>query len=141
MTARTRAWLLICALPAAGCGDDTTDIVTGPSVPFFTEFYSGVLDPGERRFYSFTLDTSGPVTVTLASVVNADSGAPLTLPLRVGVGRPQGTECVPAAMTTVPAALQSQLTHLAPEGIHCIDVTEPGSAVAPVRFAVRFTHP
>jgi len=142
MTAARVLPALLLTLAAAACGEEAAvDTGTSASVPFSTEQFSGVLDPGGRRFYSFELDTAGPVSVTLASVTNADTGAPLALPLRVGVGRPQGTECPPASAATVGAAFQSQLTHLATDGIHCIDVAEPGAATVPVRFAVRFTHP
>lgn len=136
------AAVVLGALVAVACGDDAVDTVTGPeTVTFSTAQFSNVIGPGGRRFYAFTLQTSGPVIVTLASVTNADTGAPLTIPLRVGVGRPQGTECPPATFVTVPAALQSQLNHLASEGVYCIDVADPGSVATPVRFAVRFTHP
>jgi hypothetical protein len=137
---------LVCAIAlaavAAGCGDDALDTGTSPTTVTFTSAqFSNVIGPGERRFYAFTLSTSGPVTVTLASVAHADTGVPLSIPLRVGVGRPQGTECPPASLATVPAGLQSQLTHLASDGVYCIEVADPGTVDAPVRFAVRFTHP
>lgn len=142
MSATRLAAVMVCALVAAACGDEAAETVTSPeTVTFSTAQFSNVIGPGGRRFYSFTLATSGPVAVTLASVTNADTGAPLTIPLRVGVGRPQGTECPPATVVTVPAALQSQFTHLAGEGIYCIDVADPGTVTTPVRFAVRFTHP
>lgn len=141
MTTRL-AGAIVCALIATGCGDEAVDTVTSPEVvTFSTAQFSNVIGPGGRRFYAFTLTTSGPVTVTLASVTNAETGAPLTIPLRVGVGRPQGTECPPASVVTVPAALQSQVTHLAGDGIYCIDVADPGTVTTAVRFAVRFTHP
>jgi len=142
MTATRLAGIVVCALVAVACGEDAVETATSPeTVTFSTAHFSNVIGPGGRRFYSFTLDTSGPVTVTLASVTRAETGAPLTIPLRVGVGRPQGTECPPASVVTVPAALHSQFTHLAGEGIYCVDVADPGTVTGPVRFAVRFTHP
>lgn len=133
--------VLALTLASAACGDDAESPTSPTAVTFMTDQFAGVLEPGERKFYSFTLDTAGPVVVTLASVTSADSGVPVPIALRVGVGRPQGTECPPASAATVPAALTSQLTHLATDGIYCIDVGEVGAATAPVRFAVRFTHP
>lgn len=142
MMATRLAGVILGACVATACGDEAVETVTSPeTVTFSTAQFSNVLGPGGRRFYAFTLETSGPVAVTLASVTNAETGAPLTIPLRVGVGRPQATECPPATAVTVPAALQSQFTHLAGEGIYCIDVADPGSVITPVRFAVRFTHP
>jgi len=142
MTSCRLVCVVALAVVAAGCGDDVVDTGTGPTTVTFTSAqFTNVIGPGERRFYAFTLSTSGPVTVTLASVAHADTGAPLSIPLRVGVGRPQGTECPPASLVTVPAGLQSQLTHLASDGVYCIDVADPGTVETPVRFAVRFTHP
>lgn len=141
MTPRPLSGALIAAALTASCSDGVDTGTSPTTVTFATEQFSAVIDPGGRRFYSFTLDTGGPVVVTLASVTHADAGAPLVAPLRIGVGRPQGTECPPATTVVVPAGLQSQLTHLAADGIHCIDVADPGTLTTPARFAVRFTHP
>lgn len=142
MTTLRRVLAIGLTAVVSACGDDPLDTGTGPTtVTFSSAQFSNVIGPGERRFYAFTLTTSGPVTVTLASVTNADTGTPLPIPLRVGVGRPQGTECPPATVVTMPAALQSQFTHLAGDGVYCIDVADPGTVTTAVRFAVRFTHP
>jgi hypothetical protein len=123
-----------------GDGDPTTP--TGPTgVPFVTEYFSGAIDSGGTRFYSFTVTTSGPVTVTLASISNADTGLPLGQPLRVGVGRPSGTDCAVDASAVVTAGLVNQLTHIAPSGVNCIDVTDTVGLPGPIFFALRFTHP
>ncbi len=142
MTTLRRVCAIVLTAVASACGEDPLDTGTSPTAVTFTSAqFSNVIGPGEGRFYAFTLTTSGPVTVTLASVTNADTGAPLPISLRVGVGRPQGTGCPTATAATVPAALQSQLTHLAGDGVYCIDVADPGTVAVPVRFAVRFTHP
>jgi len=142
MTASRVVCAVALAVTAGGCGEDAVDTGTSPTAVTFTSAqFSNVIGPGERRFYAFTLSTSGPVTLTLASVADADDGTPLSIPLRVGVGRPQGTECPPASLVTVPAALQAQLTHLASDGVYCIDVADPGTVDTPVRFAIRFTYP
>ena len=141
MTTRRRVCAIALMAVASACGDDSLDTGISPTaVTFSSAQFSNVIGPGERRSYAFTLTTRGPVTVTLASVTSADTGAPLPISLRVAVGRPQETECPPATAATVPAALQSQLTHLASDGVYCIDVADPGSVAVPVRFAVRFTH-
>jgi hypothetical protein len=94
------------SLVAASCGDGSTDTGTGPSpVPLSTTQFTNVVEPGQSRFYSFNLAANSFVIVTLASVTNADTGAPLPIALRVGIGRPQGTECPAAAAAAVTAAL------------------------------------
>ncbi|MEZ5420357.1 MAG: hypothetical protein R2708_23870 [Vicinamibacterales bacterium] len=144
MSALRLAGTLVLAGAAVACGKDDTQAVTSPTAATATTTtaqFDGVIAPGGRRFYSFTVATSGEVVVTLASVTNAETGAPVDTPLRLGVGRPQGTACPPLAVVTAGAALQSQLTYLAPEGVHCIDVADGGSAATAVHFAVRFTYP
>lgn len=129
------------AILGASCKDDPVT-PTGPTVPFSTEYFTGVIDAGGSRFWSFKVTTAGPVQVTLASIVNADTGLPLGRPLRVGVGRPQGTGCPVATSAIAPAGLVSQVTHLAPEGVNCVEVADTtGTASGAIRFALRFTHP
>jgi hypothetical protein len=148
MTARRLAAVLALAVLAVSCNrndDDTTTSDSSPTSPssatFTTRFYTGVIDSGGSRFYSFNVSVAGPVTVTLASITNANTGLPLGRPLRVGVGRPQGTGCAVASTAVVDAALVMQLAHLAPAGINCIEVADTVGLAGPIRFALRFTHP
>ena len=149
MTARRLAALLALAVLAASCtrnDDDATSTTdTSPTSPsqavFSTTFYTGVIDSGGSRFYSFEVDVAGPVTVTLASITSATTGLPLGRPLRVGVGRPQGTGCAVAATALVDAGLVMQLAHIAPAGINCVEVADTVGLPGPIRFALRFTHP
>lgn len=133
---------LATTLLGAACGGDDITTPTGPTgVAFITEFFSGVIDSGGSRFYSFNVTTAGPVTVTLASITNADTGLPLGRPLRIGVGRPAGEGCPPDSSAVVQAGLVTQLAHVAPEGVNCIDVSDTAGLPGPIRFALRFTHP
>ena len=99
------AGALALSVVAAACGNNDAPLVTSPTAATLKNAqFTGVIDPGGRRYYSFTLSTSGNVVATLASVTNADTGAPLPIPLRLGIGRPQGTECPPTSAVTVAAA-------------------------------------
>ena len=90
MTTRRRVCAIALMAVASACGDDSLDTGISPTaVTFSSAQFSNVIGPGERRSYAFTLTTRGPVTVTLASVTSADTGAPLPISLRVAVGRPQ----------------------------------------------------
>lgn len=127
---------------AASCGNDSPATVTSPtSVNFRTEYFSDVIDSGGRLSNSFTVNTAGPVTITLASVVNADSGLPIGRPLRLGAGRLADTECQLQTSSQVQAALTTQVTYLATEGLNCIEVADTAGLPGPIRFAIRFTHP
>lgn len=130
------------AVMAAACGDDTTTTATGPTgVAFSTSAFAEVIDSGGTYTYPFTVRTAGPVSVILASVVNADTGLPLDRPLRVGVGRVLEEVCQVQSSRLVQAALTTQLTHLATEGASCIEIADPTGLPGPIRFTVRFTYP
>lgn len=138
--------LVVAALAACAvsCGNDNTP--TSPttntsSVNFLTEYFSDVIDSGGSLSNSFTVNTAGPVTVTLASIVNADTGLPIGRPLRLGVGRLADTECQVQQSSQVQAALTAQVTYLATEGLNCIEVADTAGLPGPIRFAIRFTHP
>jgi hypothetical protein len=129
------------AILSASCGGQN-DSPTGPTgVTFTTRFFSEVIDDGGSRAFPFRVTTAGPVTVTLASVTDAATGAPLGRPLRLGVGRPDENGCVLDTSATVSAALVSQLTYLASAGDNCLEVADTSGANVSLRFAVRFTHP
>ena len=130
------------ALLAAACDDGTSTTVTAPSgVSFSTLSFADVIESGGRFTYPFTVNTAGPVTVTLASVVNADTGVPLERPLRVGVGRVVEEVCEVQTSALVQAALTTQVTHLASEGAGCVEIADPTGLPGPIRFTVRFRHP
>jgi hypothetical protein len=132
---------LALAILSAACGSQN-DSPTGPTpVTFSTRFFSDVIDDGGSRTFPFRVSVSGPVVVTLASVTNAATGAPLALRLRLGIGRPDENGCVLDTSATASAALVSQLTYLAPVGDNCLEVADTSGANIPLRFAVRFTHP
>lgn len=129
------------ALLAAAC-DDGTATVTAPSgVSFSTLSFADVIESGGSFTYPFTVNTAGPVTVTLASVVNNDTGLPLERPLRVGVGRVLEEVCDVQTSALVQAALTTQVTHLASEGASCVEISDPTGLPGPIRFTVRFRHP
>ncbi len=133
------AWLI--CLVSVSCGGNAQSPTAPTETTFTTRYFSGVVEVGGARFYSFTVAVAGPVTANLASITAADSGLPIAIPLRLGLGVPEGTGCPASASVTVTAALLSQLDSTALPGVHCIEVADLGDVRAPVRFALRFTHP
>ena len=84
--------LLLVAVPlfvSVGCKDEpatpTGPTTTTPTV--FTEHFVGDLPVGGSRFQSFTVAQSGTVSATLASVTSPRTGAPVDVPLGIGIGR------------------------------------------------------
>ena len=141
MTARLLLIAVLTAL-AAGCGDDesaTAPTTTTPTV--ITVTYTGTIDPGGSRFYSFTNTAAGSVTAFLASVTAADGKVPLALPLEIGIGVPAGTGCATTTAQVVAPGLVTQVTASLAAGVFCLRVADAGELRGPVSFAVRFSHP
>jgi hypothetical protein len=133
------------ALLGAACGGSTTTAPTttttpAPVVPTTTATFVGKVPVGGSAFYSFTLLSSGTVSVTLSSV----SGAfvPPTVMLGLGVGAPSGTACVVSGTTTNAAAgTTAQLTGTYGPGVECVNVSDIGNLYAPATFNVTITYP
>jgi hypothetical protein len=128
-------------LLGVACSDDletptsATATATGP----VTILFSGTLQPRTTRFYSYTLTTSGTVSVLLASVER--NGVPTANPLEIGIGSPAGTGCAVTMSANVSASLIPQLRHDAAAGTYCVRVTDTEGLSAPTTFTIRVIHP
>ena len=141
MTARVLLALTLAAV-CAGCGDDESPTSPTDSAPVTTSItYTGTLEVGASRFYSFTNNTSGSVTAFLASVTAPDSRLPLTVPLELGLGVPAGTGCATTSTQIVAPGLVSQMSASLAAGVFCLRVADAGEMRGPITFAVRFVHP
>ena len=132
------------ALLAAGCGNNTATSPTSTSSTTATTSsitFAGTLNPGDFRFYSFTLSTAGSVVALLASVTDARTHLPLPVSLEIGIGIPAATDCATTTMQVLSAGLVSQMTVPLSTGTFCLRVADIGELTAPATFAVRFTHP
>ena len=142
MTPRLLAITVAAAL-AVACGDDqstaTSPTTTTPTTTTIT--YTGTLEVGGSRFYSFTHAAAGSVTAFLASVTTPDSRVPLATPLELGIGVPAGTDCAATTAQVVTPGLVAQLNVSLAAGVFCLRVADTGQIKSPVAFAVRFTHP
>ena len=141
MTARL---LVIAALAAwtAACGGDASPTEpTGTTASSSSVTYTGTLDAGGARFYSFTNAAAGSVTALLASVATPETKTPVSVPLELGIGVPAGTGCATTTTQIVTAGLVSQMTASLAAGVFCLRVADAGELRAPVTFAVRFSHP
>ena len=141
MTARA---LLFAALAACcvGCGDeDSATAPTDTEQVFTSVTYTGTLEAGAARFYSFTNNASGSVTAFLASVTSVDSKQPIAMPLEIGIGIPAGAGCATTTTQLVTPGLVTQLSASLAAGVYCVRLADAGEITAPITFAVRFVHP
>jgi hypothetical protein len=142
MRARLLAIAALAAL-AVACGDDSptspADTTTTSAATSIT--YTGTLDVGGSRFYSFSNAAAGSVTAFLASVTSPATRLPVAVPLEIGLGVPAGTGCSTTTTQIVAPGLVSQMTVSLAAGVFCLRVADAGELRAPVAFAVRFSHP
>ena len=135
-----RAALLLLLLAAAGCGEDTPDLPTAPTIdPTIpvTELFTGVLSPGSQRFYSYRVQTDRLVSFMLAALIGED-GRPLRdVAVTLGIGTPQGTGCAVSRSTGAFVGLQSQFGHGSAPGTYCINVAAPPTLPGQAGFALR----
>ena len=141
MTARLLAFAAMATLTVA-CGKDSTTSPTDTTATSSTTVtYTGTLDAGGSRFYSFTNAAAGSVTAFLASVASPDTRLPVSVPLELGIGVPAGTGCATTITQVVEPGLVSQMSASLAAGVFCLRVADAGELRAPVTFAVRFIHP
>jgi len=143
MTTRLLTIALLAALTVA-CGDNkasATSPTSTTTTSATTVIYTGTIDVGGSRFYSFTNVAAGTVTAFLASVTSPDTKLPVDVPLQIGIGTPAGTDCVTTTTQIVSPALVPQMSASLAAGVFCLRVADAGELRAPVSFAVRFSHP
>jgi hypothetical protein len=135
------AVLVLTAL-AAACGDSpatpTTTATTATTAT--TEVYSGRLAAGGAGFYSFNVLSAGSVSITFASLTDAN-GRPFNAPLTIGLGVPAGEGCGVTTSVLASPGLTAQLSSMAAISTYCVQLSDAGALTAPANFGVRIVHP
>jgi len=134
------AFLLLTSL-GAGCGNDSSTPTTpSTSTAPTTEVFTGSLDVKGSSFYSFSVLSTGTVSVMLASITLGSPSAAAAIPVSLGVGVPAGLGCGVTTAVTVAPALTSQIANSLTAGIYCVNIADIGNLTAPVNFAIRIVH-
>src|SRR5207244_1846698 len=123
--------LLVCACKS----DDTT--TTSPT-PTKTDSFSGTVQVRSSDMHTFTVASSGQVSVTLTS-----AGPPATIPMGVGIGTPADTACgiITGGSVTAVAGTNAQLTGIVSPGTLCVSVFDVGNQTAAITYTVTVSHP
>jgi hypothetical protein len=134
---------LICLAAAAlvSACNGAADTPTSPTTTYEprTILFSGTLQPGATRFYSYTLTSAGTVTAMLASVER--SGGPVANALELGIGVPAGTGCATTLTAIGGSALVPQLQHEAAAGTYCVRIADVEGLPAASTFTIRVIYP
>lgn len=135
--------LMLLALISA-CNRSPVDTGASPSTveraTIQTEFYADTLQPGDLRFYSFSVPTDSTASATLGSIVRLDGRVDATQRIGLGFGYPSGTTCAVTQSVTTTSGLTAQLKGWLTKGVHCVAIYDPGGMTVPLNFAVRFDH-
>ena len=127
------AWFAIAAL-VAGCGNSTTSTAPSSTSSATSETWSSTVAPGGQSSRSFTVNSSGPINVTLTA-----AGA--TLGLGIGLPRVTGGGCRLSVNVNTSAGSTPQLSASADAGQYCVQVYDLGTLTDPVGFALKIDHP
>ena len=139
-TPTTTVLILLFALFSTACGNDNPSTPTTPALPQ-TEVFSGTISRGGSSFYSFTLATSGSVSITLASLIPTAPGPAVSKVMGLGVGSPDGTDCAVTNSVTTAPGLTAQLVNSLTAATYCAKIYDLGEVTNDLTFTVRIVHP
>jgi hypothetical protein len=132
--------LVTFGLLTAACGNNSSSTTAPTSTGPLTEIFGGTLPVQGSSFFSFTVGTTGSVSITLASLTATKPGPALANVMGLGVGQPLGTDCnVTNSVTTAPALVPQLVNSLTP-AIYCTRIYDLGNLTAPVNFTIRIVH-
>ena len=143
MKTATTAVSFLCVIGAltVACGSDNTPSTpTTPLLPS-SEVFTGTLGAQGSSFYSFTVATSGNVSITLASLVPKAPGPAVNTVMGLGVGTPDGTTCAVTNSVTTAPGLTAQLVNSLTPATYCAKIYDSNQLTDPVDFAVHIMHP
>jgi hypothetical protein len=136
------ALLVVFGLLTAACSNSSDNSTTAPTTAGpSTEIFAGTLAVQGSGFYSFTVGSTGLVSITLASLATTKTGPALNNIMGLGVGQPLGTDCSVTNSVAAAPALTAQLVNSLTPAIYCTRIYDLGTLTAPVNFTIRIVHP
>ena len=136
--------LLSLAVCLGACNRRPPDAGTAPSpvvqATIRTDFYTDTLQPGDLRFYSFSVPNDSTASAMLGSIIRLDGRVDATQRIGLGFGYPAGTSCTVTQSVVTTSGLTAQLKGWLTKGVHCVAIYDPGGMTVPLNFAVRFEY-
>ena len=127
--------ITLVALAAAGCGDDLTDLETGPSVTV-TETFSSILNPGGGTTHVFLVSGKGVIQATLTAV-----GEDNTRIVGLALGNWTGVACnLAAANDNAVVSLPLNATVSAAGNI-CVRIYDTKGVPDATAYTLEVIHP
>ena len=141
--------LLIAAVSAAGCGDDTPTSPTTPTTPtLVTERFDAIVDVKGSSFFAFSVGQGGPVSINLASLSPLNRPGLLAVPMEIGYGTTvlDGDNNVVGCdlrktIQATPALTAQMSDSLTAAANYCASIADAGGLREAANFSIRITHP
>lgn len=130
--------VLLAMFTLSGCGDDSTNLPTGPSAnpTYVTDSYTGTLNATETGTHPFTAKTAGTITITLTTLLPTS-----TLTMGIGLGTWNGSACN-VTLTTGAATQGSSFNASATSaGNFCVTIFDIGNITEATSYTLTVTHP
>jgi hypothetical protein len=142
------AGLCLGLLTVGGCSDSdsptspttTTTTTTTVAEATVSEPFTGVLGVRGSAFYSFEVTAYGTVNVTLQNVGGV-TGVPESIWVGLGLGVPDGTDCVATTSANAQAGLGPHLTSTLSAGTYCARIYDIGNLATSAPFTALIAHP
>src|SRR5262245_6663660 len=128
------------AASAACGGSSSSSSVVAPSTTVTTENFTGTVDPGGIKIYSFLVNSPGTINVTMTS-----AGPPATITMGLGLGNPDSSgNCIflsGATTSAVASTTTPQLSGtLTSSGAYCVEIADIGNAAGPITYSIAVSH-
>ena len=141
--------LCVVGVTNGGCGDSdtptsptdtTTTTAAVAAEPTISEQFTGTLGVGGSAFYSFEVTSYGTVNVTLHNVGGV-TGVPESVWVGIGIGVPDGTDCVTSTSGNTQAGGGPHVSSVLEAGTYCARIYDIGNLAAPTPFSALIVHP
>ena len=141
--------LLLAAVSAAACGDDTPTAPSTPTTPtVVTDRFDAIIDVKGSNFRAFSVGQGGTVSINFASLSPLDRPGLLAVPMEIGYGTTVldgdnnvvGCELRKTIQAT-PALTAQMSESLTAAANYCANIADVGGLREAANFSIRITHP
>jgi hypothetical protein len=142
--------LLVAAVSAAACGDDTPTAPSTPTTPTtVTERFDGIVNVKGSNFFPFSVSQSGgTVSINFASLSPLNRPGLLAVPMEIGYGTTvlDGDNNVVGCdlrktIQATPALTAQMSESLTAAANYCANIADVDSLREAANFSIRITHP
>jgi hypothetical protein len=141
--------LLVAAVSAAACGDDTPTAPSTPTTPtMVTERFDAIVAVKGSNFFPFSVGQGGTVSINFASLSPLNGPGLLSVSMEIGYGTTvldgdnNVVGCdVRKTIQATPALTAQMSESLTAAANYCATIADVGGLREAANFSIRITHP